>query len=317
MITILKDFFSQSVRKQKELTRLFLTGFTMGSADLVPGVSGGTIAFIFGVYEELVASIKTMSGDVIKLGLHGEFKKAWKAIPFSFLVPLATGMFTAIIVMSSLLTHLLETQPVYLWSFFFGLVVASVRVVSKRIKKWQPQEFLLAGVALIGAYLLVGAVPVETPATLPAFFMSGVIAICAMILPGVSGSFLLVIMGKYEQVLTAVTEHNFIVLGTVMAGAVIGLAVFSRVLSWLFSKHHDVIVSILTGFMIGSLRKIWPFKEVISTRINSHGVVVPLEEINILPKTLGIELLFALFLAVVAGAVILYLDKVSIVDQDD
>lgn len=144
------------------------------------------------------------------------------------------------------------------------------------------------------AYIIVGLVPVETPSTLFAFFLSGVIAICAMILPGISGSFLLIVLGKYNQVLSAVTERNLVVLGVFMAGCVIGLALFSRLLSWFFKNHHDLMMAILTGVMLGSLRKIWPWKEVVQTYTDSHGAVLPLVENNVLPGSYGLPFMFAL-----------------------
>lgn len=299
----------------KKVIRLFFTGFTMGSADIVPGVSGGTIAFIFGVYEELIHSIKRISGESLKLFLKGKFKEALKSVPFSFLVPLGLGIGTAVLTLTGLLTHLLETSPVLLWSFFFGLVVSSVFIVSKRIVTWDLRDivFMLAFTAI--GYVLVGSVPMETPATPLAFIVSGAIAICAMILPGVSGSFLLIIMGKYEQILMAVNNRDIVTIGLVGIGAVVGLALFSRLLSWMFKKHHDIVVASLTGFMIGSLRKIWPWKETITTRINSHGVEVPLLEQNILPESYDQRFLVAVGLCLLAMIIIFTLDKFQVTKE--
>lgn len=290
--------------------RLFLIGFGMGTADLVPGVSGGTIAFIFGIYEELVYSIKKLSGETIRLFIKGKLKETFQSVPFGFLVPLAVGLFTALLTLANLLTYLLENEPVYVWSFFFGLIVASILIVRKRVVTWNTQDVIVFMFAAIGAYFLVGAVPVETPVTPLAFFISGFIAIVAMILPGISGSFLLVLMGKYEQILSAVVARDIFVLGLVMIGAVIGLAVFSRILTWLFSKHHDIAIAVLTGFMLGSLRKIWPWKDTVLTRINSKGVEIPLIEKNILP-TLGTELVIAVSLMVFAAWLLIYLDRLQ------
>lgn len=286
----------------------------MGSADIVPGVSGGTIAFIFGIYEELIFSIKKLSGETLRLFLKGKFLEAYKSVPFGFLVPLGIGIVTAFLALSRLLTYLLANHPVMVWSFFFGLIVASILIVRKRVVTWDTHDIAAFLLAAIGAYLVVGAVPVETPATSLAFFASGFIAIIAMILPGISGSFLLVLMGKYEQILYAVVERDIAVLGLVLAGAAVGIAIFSRVLTWLFARHHDIAISVLTGFMLGSLRKVWPWKEVVITRINSKGLEVPVVENNILP-TLGSELFLALFLMALAAYLLLTLSEMKAIRE--
>lgn len=296
------------MNKKSSKLRLFLTGFTMGSADVVPGVSGGTIAFLFGIYEQLIDSIKTVTSKTIKLALAGDIKGAWKSIPFGFLIPLFAGIFTAILTLAKGLEYLLETQPVAIWSFFFGLVVASIYLVSKRIKHWTTNLYLTTVLGSIGAYLLVGIVPTETAATPLMFLLSGAIAICAMILPGVSGSFLLILLGKYDQILSAVNQRDIVTLGLVAIGAVVGLALFSRLLSWLFKHHHDTTVAVLTGFMLGSLRKIWPWKETISTYIDSHGITQPLTQANIMP-TNAQEIITSIVLAYIAALLIMALEK--------
>ena len=293
---------------RKSPLRLFLTGFAMGTADLIPGVSGGTVAFLAGIYEELLESIKTVTGKAIKLALDGEIGNAILAIPFSFLLPLALGIFTAILTLAKFLTFLLSDYPVYIWSFFFGLVLASVLVVSKRVKTWDPQDVLAFVAATIGAYYLVGSIPVETPATPVYFFFSGVLAICAMILPGISGSFILLLLGKYSQILEAVTNKEFGTLALVMIGCVVGISVFSRFLTWLFAHHHDISVAVLSGFMLGSARKIWPWKEVVLTRINSHGEVVPLVEKNMLPSGSSTSIFLAIMLMIIAIGFVMLLE---------
>lgn len=302
-------------RSIKRNSRLFGTGFFMGMADLIPGVSGGTIAFLSGIYEELIYSIKELTGTTVKLVLQGKIPSAINSIPFPFLLPLGLGLLTAIISLANVLSYLLETFPVYVWSFFFGLVLASTVIVMKRVVKWDISDMIAFAVAAIGAYFLVGLVPGETPDILPMYFLSGMIAICAMILPGISGSFILLLMGKYQQVLAAVTERNFLTLLVFFAGCVVGIGLFSRVLSWLFKRHHDISVAILAGFMLGSVRKIWPWKEVVSTRINSHGVEVPLVENNILPQSFDLSLLFAVMLALFAVFIIYRLDKINLVKE--
>lgn len=283
----------------------------MGAADIVPGVSGGTIAFIFGIYEELVYSIKKVSGETLRLLLKGKITGAIKSIPFGFLIPLGLGLLTAVALLSQLLSNLLETQPVFVWSFFFGLVVASIWIVRKRVVTWDVKDYLALAVTTIAAYWLVGAVPVSTPETPLSYFLAGAIAIIAMILPGISGSFLLVLMGKYEQVLNAVVERDIVTLGIVAVGVVIGISIFSRVLTWAFERHHDIIVAALTGFMIGSLRKIWPWKETLSTYIDSHGVEQPLVEANVIPSSIDSNVLFAIFLAIAAAFMMIKLDRLQ------
>lgn len=299
----------------KNYVRLFITGFSMGTADLIPGVSGGTIAFLSGIYEELITSIKLVTGEVLRLFLKFKFIEGIKLIPFKFLVPLAVGLFGAIFLLANLLSYLLATYPVFVWSFFFGLVLASTFVVTKRIKKWGIADVTGFIVAAIGAYILVGAVPVETPSELPFFFLAGMIAIVAMILPGISGSFILLLLGKYQQVLGAVTSRDFLTLLVFALGAVFGIALFSRVLSWLFARHHDISVAILAGFMLGSVRKIWPWKEVVETRINSHGEIVPLVENNILPASFDISIVFALVLLIIGAGIVLYLGKLDLIKE--
>lgn len=299
----------------KSSLRLFATGFIMGSADIVPGVSGGTIAFLMGIYEELIQGIKTVSGKVLQLGLQGKLKEAWQTIPFSFLIPLGLGLLTALLSLSNLVSYLLQAYPQYLWSLFFGLVLASVVVVRKRVVTWNIHDYAAAAVTTIAAYILVGAVPVETPNTWLALFLSGVVAICAMILPGISGSFLLVIMGKYEQVLGAITTRDIPTLVIFGLGAVVGLSIFSRLLSWLFKRHHDIIIAMLTGFMLGSLRKVWPWKEVLTTRINSHGEIVPLVEKNIIPNQLNEGFIFCVALMVIGFVIVILLDKAQITKE--
>lgn len=299
----------------QKIIRLFFTGFAMGSADIVPGVSGGTIAFIFGVYEELIHSIKKISGETLRFLLKGKIKEAFQSIPFSFLIPLGLGLGTAVLTLTGLLSHLLETSPVELWSFFFGLVLASVFLVSKRIVKWDLRDVIFMIVFTIIAYKVVGLVPIETPSTPLAFILSGAIAICAMILPGISGSFLLIIMGKYGQVLDAINNKDIITIGLVGVGAVFGLALFSRLLSWLFKNHHDIVIASLTGFMIGSLRKIWPWKETITMRVNSHGLEVPLLQENILPVAFDQNLLISIGLCIFAFVLIFSLEKLQLTKE--
>lgn len=292
----------------KERIRYMLVGFGMGMADLVPGVSGGTIAFIFGIYQKLIESIKTVTGKSLQLFFQGKFKESIASVPFGFLIPLAIGLFAAVLLLSKLLTFLLEEYPEFIWSFFFGLVLISIFVVGKRIQVWTIKTISSFIIAAVAAFFIVGAIPFETPANPFMFFISGMIAISAMILPGISGSFILLLLGKYEQILTAVNERDIVTLGIFMVGCVVGIALFSRFLSWLFHHYHDVTIAALAGFLLGSLRRIWPWKEVITTRINSKGKIEPLITENILPLV-NAELFISLALMAAGIALIQYLER--------
>ncbi len=250
------------MKKRTLLTTLrhFLVGFSMGAADLVPGVSGGTIAFVSGIYEQLLAAITTVTGPVLRLVLRGKLVQAFKLAPLKFVVPLGVGMMLAILSLSHLIEYLLEVHPIPTWSLFFGLVVSSIILVGRTIAGWSWRELLSISIGIVVTYWLVGAVPLETPATPLAFFFSGIVAICAMILPGISGSFILVLLGKYPQVLHAVSDREFMTLIYVALGAVVGLSIFSRLLKYLLSTYHSVTLAVLLGVLIGSLRKIWPWK---------------------------------------------------------
>ena len=242
-------------------------GICMGASDIVPGVSGGTMAFILGIYEELIDSIRTLGQpNFLQAVFKFRIKDIFQILNWEFLLSVAIGIFIAIITLSHALESLLINQPVYLWSFFFGLVLASVVVVSKRIKNWTPT---LGGMLLLGAvaaYLLVGLVPVQTPNDWWFLIISGAVASCALILPGISGAFLLVLLGKYQYVLGSVNDvragdlNAAFPLVFVAIGAVLGLVTFAQILGWLFRRYHDLTVALLIGLMVGSLRKIWPWK---------------------------------------------------------
>lgn len=255
----------------------------MGMADVVPGVSGGTIAFISGIYGELIESIRSFNPTALKLLLQCKFKEFWKHINGNFLFSVLLGIAIAIFSLARLMTYLLEYHPIDIWSFFFGLIVASAAFVAREIKKWKLLSLigLLVGAAL--AYWITVASPTQTPNDWWFIMLSGAVAICAMILPGISGAFILLLLGKYQYILQAVTEFR---IGTILlfcSGAAVGIVSFSHLLSWLLRKHHDLTISLLMGFMIGSLNKVWPWKEVVETYTDSHGAVHPLVEQNITP----------------------------------
>ncbi len=271
------------MRSLKDYVLLFLKGMGMGSADVVPGVSGGTIAFITGIYEEFLDSIKSFDKDAIQLLLSGRFVDFWRHINGRFLITLFGGIFLSILSFAKLIHYLLNEHPIELWSFFFGLIIISALLVTRQIKKWS-LIVAIAGISgIVIAYFITSATPATTPDNYFFIFLSGAIAICAMILPGISGSFILLILGKYEFIIESVKDMNILVILVFGIGCAVGLLSFSRFVSWLLRHYHDITVALLAGFMLGSLNKIWPWKETLTTRTNSKGEVVPLIQQNLWP----------------------------------
>jgi putative membrane protein len=280
-------------------------GFAMGASNIVPGVSGGTMALILGIYEELIASIKAvLNREAIKLFLRFKIKQGLALLPWKFLLAVACGIFLATFSMSYFLEWVLVHYPALLWAFFFGLVAASILTISKRIERWGLVALLGVAIGAVGAYLIVGLVPAETPDTWWFWFLSGIIAICAMVLPGMSGSFILVLLGKYQDLLAAVTKPDFLTLFFVFAGAGIGIVTFAQFLTWLFKRYHDGTVAVLMGMLLGSLRKIWPWKETVATMLDRHGEEIPLKQINVLPSAWTWEIAAVLLLAAAGFALI-------------
>lgn len=235
-------------------------GACMGAADVIPGVSGGTIAFIMGIYGELLNSIKSINGEAFRLFFSGKFVAFWKHINGTFLASLFAGILISVFSLARLMKYLLEFHPIQLWSFFFGLILASAVYILKGLDKWNIQNIisLLAGVAT-GAFICLAS-PGQTPDELWFIFLSGAIAICAMILPGISGSFILLLLGKYEFVMSAVSSLNIPVLLVFALGCAVGIVSFSHFLSWLLKKYYMLTIALLSGFMLGSLLKVWPWK---------------------------------------------------------
>jgi putative membrane protein len=283
----------------------------MGASDVIPGVSGGTMAFILGIYEDLINAIKSFDLKSLKLLMFFKFRLLLDRVSWKFLLPLGIGILTAIFSLAEILSWLLQHKPIMIWSFFLGLILASVISVSRRVKKWQASTWICLLFGITGTYILVGLVPVSTPDDPWFLFLCGAVAICAMILPGISGSFILVLLGKYQYILEAVNQKDFLTLAIVAAGACIGIVAFSRLLGWLLKNYHDLMVAVLTGLMLGSLRKVWPWKETLDTMVNSHGKVIPLVQTNILPSQWDMEILTALALMVTGLFVVLILDRVG------
>ena len=285
----------------KEYGMLMLKGIAMGAADVVPGVSGGTVAFIVGIYEELINSIKSINPTNLKLLFSLRIAEFWKAINANFLLALVSGIAISIFSLAKLITYLLENEPVLVWAFFFGLVLSSTYFVAKTITQWDWKTYLFFVIGTVGAYFITVATPTETPNNLFFIFLCGAIAICAMILPGISGSFILVLLGKYFYIMSAVKSLDIVVMLVFICGAFIGITSFSNVLSFLLRRFHNTTIATLAGFMLGSLNKVWPWKETVETYVDSHGHIKPLVEENILPNTLlweGIGLMLFGFILV-------------------
>ncbi|WP_195499526.1 DUF368 domain-containing protein [Alistipes timonensis] len=264
---------------------LALKGCAMGMADVVPGVSGGTIAFISGIYEELLDSIRSVNATALKLLLRFRFAEFWRHINGRFLLPVLLGIAVAIFSLARLMTYLLVNHPIAIWSFFFGLIVASALLVARQIGRWDWRTLLAFVIGAVAAWWITVATPAETPNDWWFVMLSGAIAICAMILPGISGAFILLLLGKYQYIMHAVGEFNIPVIVVFVIGAAAGIISFSHLLSWLLKHWHDVTVAVLMGFMVGSLNKVWPWKETVETYLDSHGVAQPLVQTNIAPGT--------------------------------
>ena len=304
-------------RTPREYVLLALKGMGMGAADVIPGVSGGTIAFITGIYTELIASLKSISSSLTRDLLSFSLKEFWKSINGNFLVALLSGILLSIIGLTRLVLFLLENYPIQLWSFFFGLIIASAIIVFLKIETWNFKVIISAIAGVIIAYAITEASPVETPTGYWFIFLSGFIAICAMILPGISGSFILLLMGKYEYILSALKELKIAVIVVFAIGCVSGLLTFSHILTWLLKKYHDIAVALLAGFMVGSLNKVWPWKITLTTFVNSEGEVKPVIQDNILPfdyfMQTGYEahLIAAILLAFAGFILVIFLERLG------
>lgn len=272
------------MKNLKDYILTYLKGMSMGAADVVPGVSGGSIALIAGIYERLLDSIKSVDKTALALLLKFEIKNLWNHIDASFLFTLLAGIMTSIFSLSKLITYLMEYHPIPLWSFFCGLIIISAILILKDIQRWTFGVVLALIIGTAVAYWITGLPPTTTPNTLWFTFVAGAIAICAMILPGISGSFLLLVMGQYERIIGAVNEKDFLIIIVFGSGCLVGILAFSRVVSYLLKHYHAVTIGVLSGFMVGSLNKIWPWKEILSYQVSSTGEQIPMVTNNILPQ---------------------------------
>lgn len=298
------------MKKLLQHIRILAVGFCMGTADLIPGVSGGTIAFICGIYDRLLDGIKCFDLKLVRLILRGRFAEAYKRVPVFFFLPLGIGMVLAIFGLSHLLDSLFETHPEKLWSFFFGLILGSILLLYSETRPWGARDWIAFSIAAVITFFFVGIDAIQTPATPAYLFLAGCIAISAMILPGISGSYILVIMGKYQQVLDAVNDRDFAALLAFMAGLVVGVLSLVRIVSWLLHRFRQVTIVTLTGVMAGALRTVWPWKETVLTRVNSSGEVVPALQHNVMPPMSG-EIATAFLLLLVGSVVVVGLHRLG------
>lgn len=269
-------------RSFRDYLTITLKGMAMGAADVVPGVSGGTIAFISGIYEELISTISGVDLSLFKTWKTEGFAAMWKKLNGSFLVALLSGILLSVFTLMRLTNYLLETHPIMIWSFFFGLVLASIWFVGKQIPKW---DFKIVISLIIGAALAFYIISLPPLGANPGpyfMFLAGAIAICAMILPGISGAFILVLLGSYKNITEAAHNFDLEILGIFAVGAVFGLLSFSRLLKWLFNHYSNITLAVLTGFIAGSLNKIWPWKEVLETAIFGNKEIV-IDESSVFP----------------------------------
>ena len=300
-------------RRLLDYAVLSLKGIAMGAADAVPGVSGGTIAFISGIYEELVNTISNINFSLFKTLKRDGILTFWKQCNGNFVLALLMGIIISYVSFMRLAKYLIETQPILIWSFFFGLIVASIFFVGRQIKIWNLSVFIGLVLGAIAAYYIT-TIPSMASNEHPLFlFFAGAVAICAMILPGISGSFILVVLGAYKTLSDALHDFDFKKVALFAIGAVVGLLSFSHVLKWLFKHFHNLTLAILTGFILGSLNKIWPWKEVLTWREDSSGNLVPMLEKSILPSSFkgDPQLVFAFILMIIGFITIFILEKIG------
>ncbi|MEM7184052.1 MAG: DUF368 domain-containing protein [Spirochaetota bacterium] len=311
--TTWKSAWSQSPgpKKRSEYIVLYMKGVCMGSADIIPGVSGGTIALIMGIYQSLLQAIQSFDAQVIRTLLRFELKQALEKLHLRFLLTLVFGIATAVVALSHLIHYLLNSYAVSTWSFFFGLLLASILVIGKGLQKSLGSIVALVLGAILG-FVLVGMIPVQTPEESWFVFLCGMFAICAMILPGISGAFILLILGKYEYVTSALKNpfvgESIAIILVFCAGALLGILGFSRILNYFLQNYYNTTIAVLTGLMAGSLRKIWPWKNTLET-ITIRNKVHVLREENVLPSQYGGEFFVALVLLLIGFAIVLLLEK--------
>ncbi|MCH4824320.1 DUF368 domain-containing protein [Gramella lutea] len=299
-------------RSFSDYLKVTFKGMAMGAADVVPGVSGGTIAFISGIYEELISTISGVNPSLLSTWKNDGFSAMWKELNGNFIVALFTGILISIFTVMRLANYLLENHPVLIWAFFFGLVVASIWFVAKQIPKWNFKIILALIIGAGVAYYIVSLPPLSPNSSSLFLFFAGAIAVCAMILPGISGAFILVLLGAYKSVTEAAHDFDIKTLGIIGLGAIFGLLTFSKVLKWLFVHYSNITLAVLTGFIAGSLNKIWPWKEILETEMYGDKEVV-LKEASVLPWNFDgdPQTLWAVLLMLAGFFLIIFLEYIA------
>jgi putative membrane protein len=313
-MNILKSMFSgPGPQTFPDAGILFGKGVCMGCADIVPGVSGGTIALITGIYAQLLEAISSVN-ITIKHIFQLNFHKAAASLHLRFLITLLSGIGISVVGLASLMHYLLAEQPVPTWALFFGLIIGSILLIGKNINHWLGEGGVAFLVGAVMAFFLVGMIPVHTPETMLFIFFAGMIAICAMILPGISGSFLLLIMGKYQFITGAIKnpflDDSLLIIAVFGCGCLLGILGFSKILSFLLSRFHNTTMALLTGLMLGSMRKIWPWKETLES-IVIRGKTHILSTSNVLPPQIDGEFYLALTLCVTGFVFVIVLQKMT------
>lgn len=272
-------------RTNKQHAAVFFKGMAMGAADVVPGVSGGTIAFITGIYEELINSLKNINPSALKTLLQQGPKAFWLQVNGNFLCLLLAGILTSFVSFAHLLSFLLAEHAIALWAFFFGLVLASTWLVGKSINFRCPMSLLALLVGFIVAFAITLSPAVAVEPTLLKVYFAGALAICAMVLPGISGSFILLLLGLYAFIIEAIKGFDIAVIAVFAMGCATGLFSFVHLLSWLLKRFHSMTIALLTGFLAGSLNALWPWKQVLSSYQSTSGKIKAIEQTNVLPAT--------------------------------
>ncbi|MDO9624350.1 MAG: DUF368 domain-containing protein [Pseudomonas sp.] len=295
---------------------LFAKGIAMGAADVVPGVSGGTVAFISGIYDELLRSISSVPA-ALGLLVRGRILAAWQAANATFLLVLLAGILTSVLSLARVITFLLAEHPIPVWSFFFGLILVSSHLVAREIQRWNWSRFVSFALGAAFAYWITVASPVQWGTDSLSIFFAGSIAICAMILPGISGSFILLLLGLYPFILGAVKGLDINVLMLFASGCLVGIVSFAGLLRWLLVRWRDLTLALLTGLMLGSLNKLWPWKETLTWQTDRHGEAIPLLQVNLLPGRFAEisgqdpQLLLAILLALGGVLLVLGLERLA------
>jgi putative membrane protein len=312
-----QNIWNQSVGPSNfsEGVALYLKGFAMGTADVIPGVSGGTIAFVSGIYDSFLAALSSVNGKFFKNIFRFELKQAFSEIHFKFMLVLGFGMVSAILSTARVMHYLIVHQPVFTWSAFMGLIAASIIYVGKQIEdKKSPINWMMLGLGTVVAFSVVSLIPVSTPNHSWFIMLCGLIGVCAMILPGLSGSFLLLILGKYEFITGAVkapfVAGNLQIILTFLVGTFTGLFTFSKLLKWFLERYHAAAMALLTGFMIGAMKKVWPWKVTLESKV-VRGKTLILREANVFPQSFDAEVMISFGLFIFGFVLVFILERAA------